>query len=89
MLCVSSAMHESSKNVQACLADMYEPEWDGKREVDSIVEVSEFFYFPLKTLEFNVIFHHLLLVSYTVRILKSQNSCQNIGLFIIRSKNGH
>lgn len=33
------AMHESSKNVQACLADMYEPEWYGKDEVDSIVEV--------------------------------------------------
>ncbi|KAL6100679.1 bin1 [Pungitius sinensis] len=32
------AMHESSKNVQACLADMYEPEWYGKDEVDSIVE---------------------------------------------------
>ncbi|XP_034741193.1 myc box-dependent-interacting protein 1 isoform X3 [Etheostoma cragini] len=32
------AMHESSKNVQACLADMYEPEWHGKNEVDSIVE---------------------------------------------------
>ncbi|XP_067459438.1 myc box-dependent-interacting protein 1 isoform X2 [Thunnus thynnus] len=32
------AMHESSKNVQACLADMYEPEWYGKNEVDSIVE---------------------------------------------------
>lgn len=34
-----SAMHESSKNVQACLADMYEPDWYGKNEVDSIVEV--------------------------------------------------
>ncbi|XP_061782075.1 myc box-dependent-interacting protein 1 isoform X3 [Nerophis lumbriciformis] len=32
------AMHESSKNVQSCLADMYEPEWYGKNEVDSIVE---------------------------------------------------
>ncbi|KAM7407605.1 hypothetical protein PAMA_003363 [Pampus argenteus] len=32
------AMHESSKNVQSCLADMYEPEWFGKNEVDSIVE---------------------------------------------------
>ncbi|XP_041663300.1 myc box-dependent-interacting protein 1 isoform X2 [Cheilinus undulatus] len=32
------AMHESSRNVQACLADMYEPEWHGAREVDSIVE---------------------------------------------------
>ncbi|XP_054471421.1 myc box-dependent-interacting protein 1 [Anoplopoma fimbria] len=32
------AMHESSKNVQSCLADMYEPEWYGKDEVDSVVE---------------------------------------------------
>ncbi|KAK1902939.1 Myc box-dependent-interacting protein 1 [Dissostichus eleginoides] len=32
------AMHESSKNVQGCLADMYEPEWYGKKEVDSIAE---------------------------------------------------
>ncbi|KAM6934054.1 myc box-dependent-interacting protein 1 [Xenentodon cancila] len=32
------AMHESSKNLQACLADMYEQEWFGKNEVDSIVE---------------------------------------------------
>ncbi|XP_074550645.1 myc box-dependent-interacting protein 1 isoform X1 [Halichoeres trimaculatus] len=31
-------MHESSRNVQACLADMYEDHWYGKREVDSIVE---------------------------------------------------
>ncbi|XP_033473259.1 myc box-dependent-interacting protein 1 isoform X1 [Epinephelus lanceolatus] len=32
------AMHESSKNVQACLNDMYEPDWYGKNEVESIVE---------------------------------------------------
>ncbi|XP_025759745.1 myc box-dependent-interacting protein 1 isoform X5 [Oreochromis niloticus] len=32
------AMHESSKNLQACLADMYEQDWYGKNEVDSIVE---------------------------------------------------
>ncbi|XP_035995376.1 myc box-dependent-interacting protein 1 isoform X2 [Fundulus heteroclitus] len=32
------AMHESSKNVQACLGDMYEPDWYGKNEVDSILE---------------------------------------------------
>uniref|UniRef100_A0A3P8TB41 Myc box-dependent-interacting protein 1 n=1 Tax=Amphiprion percula TaxID=161767 RepID=A0A3P8TB41_AMPPE len=32
------AMHESSKNLQSCLADMYEPDWYGKNEVDSIVE---------------------------------------------------
>lgn len=36
-------MHESSKNVQACLADMYEPDWYGKNEVDSIVEVRHAF----------------------------------------------
>uniref|UniRef100_A0A8C3AYY5 Bridging integrator 1 n=1 Tax=Cyclopterus lumpus TaxID=8103 RepID=A0A8C3AYY5_CYCLU len=28
----------SIDNVQSCLADMYEPEWSGKNEVDSIVE---------------------------------------------------
>ncbi|XP_046901963.1 myc box-dependent-interacting protein 1 [Hypomesus transpacificus] len=32
------AMHESSKNLQSCLGDMYEPEWYGKDEVDSILE---------------------------------------------------
>ncbi|XP_024142092.1 myc box-dependent-interacting protein 1 isoform X5 [Oryzias melastigma] len=32
------AMHESSKNLQACLVDMYEQDWDGKNEVDSIAE---------------------------------------------------
>ncbi|KAM4731623.1 myc box-dependent-interacting protein 1 isoform 1-T1 [Anableps anableps] len=32
------AMHESSKNLQACLGDMYEPDWYGKNEVDSILE---------------------------------------------------
>lgn len=37
-------MHESSKNVQACLADMYEPDWYGKNEVDSIVEVRNTFH---------------------------------------------
>lgn len=42
-VCLFSAMHESSKNVQACLADMYEPEWYGKNEVDSIVEVRDTF----------------------------------------------
>lgn len=36
-------MHESSKNVQACLADMYEPDWYGKNEVDSIAEVRNTF----------------------------------------------
>uniref|UniRef100_A0A3B3TCN7 Bridging integrator 1 n=1 Tax=Paramormyrops kingsleyae TaxID=1676925 RepID=A0A3B3TCN7_9TELE len=32
------AMHESSKRLQDCLVEMYEPEWYGKDEVDSIVE---------------------------------------------------
>ncbi|XP_059896676.1 myc box-dependent-interacting protein 1 isoform X1 [Gadus macrocephalus] len=32
------AMHESSRNLQSCLADMYEPEWEGKNDVDSVVE---------------------------------------------------
>ncbi|KAJ8350286.1 hypothetical protein SKAU_G00254160 [Synaphobranchus kaupii] len=32
------AMHESSKRLQECLVDMYEPEWNGKDDVDSIAE---------------------------------------------------
>uniref|UniRef100_A0A3P9LN37 Myc box-dependent-interacting protein 1 n=1 Tax=Oryzias latipes TaxID=8090 RepID=A0A3P9LN37_ORYLA len=32
------AMHESSKNLQACLVDMYEEDWYGNNEVDSIAE---------------------------------------------------
>lgn len=36
-------MHESSKNLQVCLADIYEPDWYGKNEVDSIVEVRNTF----------------------------------------------
>ncbi|XP_026151503.1 myc box-dependent-interacting protein 1 [Mastacembelus armatus] len=32
------AMHESSKNLQSCLVDMYEPEWYGKNDMDSIAE---------------------------------------------------
>lgn len=43
-VCLSSAMHESSKNVQACLNDMYEPDWYGKNEVESIVEVRDTFH---------------------------------------------
>lgn len=38
--CYSTAMHESSKRVQECLADMYEPEWYGKDEMDSVIEVT-------------------------------------------------
>uniref|UniRef100_A0A8C7CQK0 Bridging integrator 1 n=1 Tax=Oncorhynchus kisutch TaxID=8019 RepID=A0A8C7CQK0_ONCKI len=37
-LCLSTAMHESSKNLKECLSDMYEPDWYGKDDVDSIVE---------------------------------------------------
>uniref|UniRef100_A0A674BJ16 Bridging integrator 1b n=1 Tax=Salmo trutta TaxID=8032 RepID=A0A674BJ16_SALTR len=36
--CLSSAMHDASKRLQDCLADMYEPEWFGKEEVDTIAE---------------------------------------------------
>lgn len=32
-------MHESSKNLQACLGDMYDQDWYGKDEVDSVLEV--------------------------------------------------
>ncbi|GAA6110135.1 myc box-dependent-interacting protein 1 isoform X1 [Tachysurus ichikawai] len=35
------AMHESSKRLHECLVDMYEPEWDGKDEMDSVVEDSD------------------------------------------------
>lgn len=41
-LCYSTAMHESSKRLHECLVDMYEPEWDGKDEMDSVVEVTAF-----------------------------------------------
>ncbi|KAF4087157.1 hypothetical protein AMELA_G00092010 [Ameiurus melas] len=40
-LAAVKAMHESSKRVQECLADMYEPEWYGKDEMDSVVEDSD------------------------------------------------
>ncbi|KAI4873070.1 hypothetical protein NFI96_025486 [Prochilodus magdalenae] len=40
-LAAVKAMHESSKHLQECLADMYEPEWDGKDEMDSVVEDSD------------------------------------------------
>lgn len=33
-------MHESSKRVQECLADMYDDNWYDKDDVDSTVEVS-------------------------------------------------
>uniref|UniRef100_A0A3B1K6G4 Myc box-dependent-interacting protein 1 n=1 Tax=Astyanax mexicanus TaxID=7994 RepID=A0A3B1K6G4_ASTMX len=34
-------MHESSKRLQECLGDMYEPEWYGKDEMDSVIEDSD------------------------------------------------
>ncbi|KAK3568988.1 hypothetical protein QTP86_021598 [Hemibagrus guttatus] len=40
-LAAVKAMHESSKRLQECLVDMYEPEWDGKDEMDSVVEDSD------------------------------------------------
>ncbi|KAK7877682.1 hypothetical protein WMY93_031601 [Mugilogobius chulae] len=33
------AMHDASRRLQDCLADMYEPEWFGKEEVDALAEV--------------------------------------------------
>lgn len=33
------AMHDASRRLQDCLADMYEPEWFGKEEVDTLAEV--------------------------------------------------
>lgn len=40
-LAAVKAMHESSKHLQECLVDMYEPEWYGKDEMDSVVEDSD------------------------------------------------
>ncbi|KAJ8252994.1 hypothetical protein GJAV_G00207980 [Gymnothorax javanicus] len=37
-LAAVKAMQESSKRLQECLVDMYEPEWYGKEEVDTIAE---------------------------------------------------
>ncbi|XP_051567612.1 myc box-dependent-interacting protein 1-like isoform X2 [Myxocyprinus asiaticus] len=34
----AKTMHECSKRLHDCLADMYDPEWFGKEEVDSIAE---------------------------------------------------
>ncbi|KAM7365784.1 hypothetical protein PAMP_016690 [Pampus punctatissimus] len=31
-------MHDASRRLQDCLADMYEPEWFGKEEMDALVE---------------------------------------------------
>lgn len=32
------AMHDASRRLQDCLADMYEPEWFGKEEMDTLAE---------------------------------------------------
>lgn len=32
------AMHDASRRLQDCLADMYEPEWFGKEEMDALAE---------------------------------------------------
>lgn len=32
------AMHDASRRLQDCLADMYEPDWFGKEELDALVE---------------------------------------------------
>lgn len=37
---VFPAMHDASRRLQDCLADMYEPEWFGKEEMDALAEVS-------------------------------------------------
>lgn len=38
--CVS-AMHDASRRLQDCLADMYEPDWFGKEEMDALAEVRQ------------------------------------------------
>ncbi|XP_010890462.2 myc box-dependent-interacting protein 1b isoform X11 [Esox lucius] len=37
-LAAVKTMHDASKRLQDCLADMYEPDWFGKEEVDAIAE---------------------------------------------------
>lgn len=32
-------MHDASRRLQDCLAEMYDPEWFGKEEMDTLVEV--------------------------------------------------
>lgn len=42
VMCLSvcvSAMHDASRRLQDCLADMYEPDWFGKEEMDTLAEV--------------------------------------------------
>uniref|UniRef100_A0A4W4GRG0 Bridging integrator 1b n=1 Tax=Electrophorus electricus TaxID=8005 RepID=A0A4W4GRG0_ELEEL len=40
-LAAVKAMHESSSRLQECLADMYDPDWYGKEEMDSTIEDSD------------------------------------------------
>lgn len=48
-------MHDASRRLQDCLADMYDPEWFGKEEMDTLVEVRRckqdktFFFFFLSS----------------------------------------
>ncbi|XP_042337669.1 myc box-dependent-interacting protein 1-like, partial [Plectropomus leopardus] len=37
-LAAVKTMHDASRRLQDCLADMYEPEWFGKEEMDSLTE---------------------------------------------------
>ncbi|KAM4711295.1 myc box-dependent-interacting protein 1b isoform 3-T3 [Anableps anableps] len=37
-LAAVKAMHDASRRLQDCLADMYEPDWFGKEELDALVE---------------------------------------------------
>ncbi|XP_072292842.1 myc box-dependent-interacting protein 1b isoform X7 [Eucyclogobius newberryi] len=37
-LAAVKAMHDASRRLQDCLADMYEPEWFGKEEMDALAE---------------------------------------------------
>lgn len=39
--CLDSAMHDASRRLQDCLADMYEPDWFGKEEMDTLAEVRQ------------------------------------------------
>lgn len=34
-------MHDASRRLQDCLAEMYEPDWFGKEEMDTLAEVRQ------------------------------------------------
>lgn len=42
-------MHDASRRLQDCLADMYEPDWFGKEELDALVEVRRLYLYVTKT----------------------------------------